>query len=73
MAIWQDSMCIVLQQKGYFKNKDFKNIIKPNGTHSEAFWSAEFGACYDWLFSDSRLKKKVNNSYRKRKVKPIHN
>jgi metallo-beta-lactamase class B len=73
MAMWQDSMCIVLQQKGYIKDKDFKNIIKQNGTHTEVFWSAEFGACYDWLFSDSRLKKKVNSSYRKRKVKLIHN
>jgi metallo-beta-lactamase class B len=73
MTMWQDSMCIVLQQKGYIKDKDFKNIIKPNGTHSEIFWSAEFGACYDWLFSDLRLKKKVNSSYRKRKVKLIHN
>jgi predicted alpha/beta superfamily hydrolase len=73
MAIWQDSMSNILQQKGYIKNIDFINIIKPNGTHSEAFWSAEFGACYDWLFSDSRLKKKVNSSYRKRKVKLLKN
>ena len=73
MAIWQDSMSTILQQKGYIKNIDFINIIKPNGTHSGALWSAEFGACYDWLFSDSRLKKKVNNSYRKRKVKVLKN
>jgi hypothetical protein len=73
MAMWQDSMNAVLQQKGYINNVDLMNVIKPNGTHSEAFWRSEFGACYDWLFSDLRLKKKVNGTYRKRKVKLIHN
>ena len=25
--------------------------IDDNGTHSEQYWSQEFGACYLWLFS----------------------
>lgn len=60
MATWQDSMNVVLQQKGYVNNTDLMNVIKPNGTHTEAFWRAEFGACYDWLFSDLKLNVKKN-------------
>ncbi len=60
MAIWQDSMNVVLQQKGYINNTDLMNVIKPNGTHSEAFWRSEFGACYDWLFLDLKLNIKKN-------------
>ncbi len=66
MAKWQDSMNVVLQQKGYANNTDLMNVIKPNGTHTEAFWRAEFGACYDWLFSDLKLNVKKNE-----KLNPI--
>lgn len=60
MAKWQDSMNVVLEQKGYVKNKDLMNVIKTNGSHTESFWRAEFGACYDWLFSDLKLNIKKN-------------
>jgi predicted alpha/beta superfamily hydrolase len=53
MVFWQDSMNRLLQKKGYTNNVALKNIIKPNGSHSESFWNAEFGNCYDWLFNSN--------------------
>ncbi|MCF8429222.1 MAG: T9SS type A sorting domain-containing protein [Bacteroidia bacterium] len=60
MANWQDSMNAVLQSKGYDKTTELKNLKKPEGTHSESFWNAEFGACYDWLFADLKQNVKKN-------------
>ncbi|MFZ4797285.1 MAG: alpha/beta hydrolase-fold protein [Bacteroidia bacterium] len=60
MANWQDSMNAVLQSKGYDKTTELKNIKKPEGTHSESFWNAEFGACYVWLFADLKQNVKKN-------------
>jgi len=60
MANWQDSMNVILQSKGYDKTTELKNLKKPEGTHNESFWSAEFGACYDWLFADLRQNVKKN-------------
>jgi predicted alpha/beta superfamily hydrolase len=60
MAKWQDSMNIILQQKGYNEGFELRNVIKPNGAHNEAFWRAEFGDCYDWLFSDLKVGIKKN-------------
>lgn len=60
MAMWQDSMNSLLQSKGYRNNAELKNVIKANGTHSESFWNAEFGACYDWLFANTTGLKAVD-------------
>lgn len=62
MANWQDSMNAVLQSKGYDKTIELKNLKKPEGTHSESFWNAEFSACYDWLFSDLKQSVKKNEN-----------
>ncbi|MES2656387.1 MAG: alpha/beta hydrolase-fold protein [Bacteroidota bacterium] len=60
MAKWQDSMSSLLQSKGYRNNIELKNVIKANGSHSESFWSAEFGACYDWLFANTTQVQQVD-------------
>ncbi|MEI7979516.1 MAG: alpha/beta hydrolase-fold protein [Bacteroidota bacterium] len=60
MVKWQDSLNAVLISKGFINNVDVKNVVKPEGTHSEAFWKAEFGACYDWLFQNNNLQSKKN-------------
>jgi len=60
MTNWQDSMNAILQSKGYDKTTELKNLKKPEGTHSESFWNAEFGECYDWLFADLKQNVKKN-------------
>jgi hypothetical protein len=49
-----------LQSKGYDKTTELINLKKPEGTHSESFWNAEFGECYDWLFADLKQNVKKN-------------
>lgn len=33
-----------------FGMDELKNVVEPNGTHSESFWREEFSESYQWLF-----------------------
>lgn len=41
-----------LQTAGFSSN-EINFQVRPNGTHSESFWSSEFGGVYQWLFANA--------------------
>jgi predicted alpha/beta superfamily hydrolase len=43
-----------LQKKGV-KPNNLQMLYDPQGTHTEAFWQANFGRVYQWLFADVKL------------------
>lgn len=55
MVKWVDSLNAILITKGFKNNVDIKNVVKQEGTHTESFWKAEFGSCYDWLFKENNV------------------
>jgi metallo-beta-lactamase class B len=52
MATYQTQMRTTLLNAGFGAN-EVVNIPKADGQHSEWFWKREFGAGYQWLFSNT--------------------